>query len=109
MNERSFQFEFHAQVPDPQDALRGEAERRLRDLAAGHTDMIGASVAIEQLVHAETPHVYEARVVAYTKPENVAANEKGDTAMTALKGVLDALERQVREVRDLRGEPWKKP
>lgn len=104
-----FEFEFYAQVPDPERSLRAEAEDRLRELAAGHSGMIGASVAVEQLTHGETLHVYQARVVAYAKPDNVVAVEKGETAEKALKGALDAVERQVRDLRDRLGKPWQQP
>jgi ribosome-associated translation inhibitor RaiA len=104
-----FEFEFYAEVPDPEYALRAEAENRLRELAAGHSDMIGASVALEQPAHGETPYVYQARVVAYIRPDNVVAVEKGETAETALKGALGALDRQVRDLRDRLGKPWQQP
>lgn len=104
-----FKFEFYTQVPDPERSLRAEAEDRLRELAAGHSGMIGASVAVEQLTHGETLHVYQARVVAYAKPDNVVAVEKGETAEKALKGALDAVERQVRDLRDRLGKPWQQP
>jgi ribosome-associated translation inhibitor RaiA len=107
VEETAFDFEFHSEVPDPQDVLRSEARRRLSELAAERRDMVGASVTIEQLVKAETVYVYEASVVAYVRPENVAAVEKNDHVLSALKGALDAVERQVREIRDRRSEPWK--
>lgn len=109
MDTADFQFEFYREVPDPEYALRAESENRLRELAAGHSDMIGASVAVEQPAHGETPYVYQARVVAYIRPDNVVAVEKAETAETALKGALDALERQVRDLRDRLGKPWQQP
>jgi len=108
MDTDDFGFEFYSTVPDPAGSLREEARRRLSALAEGYTDMIGASVAIEELTQEETPHVYEARVVAYLRPDNIAAVEKSDSAIGALKGALDAAERQVRELRDKLSEPWKR-
>jgi ribosome-associated translation inhibitor RaiA len=104
-----FDFEFYSKVPDPGDALRRAAERRLWELAEGYEDMIGASVALEELTQEVTPHVFEARVVAYIKPDNIAAVEKSDSALGALKGALSAVERQVRELRSKLGHPWKRP
>jgi ribosome-associated translation inhibitor RaiA len=109
MNSTEFDFEFYSKVPDPGDSLRREAESRLWELAEGYYDMIGASVALEELTQEETPHVFEARVVAYIKPDNIAAIEKSDSALGALKGALSAVERQVREFRNKLGEPWKRP
>ncbi|MFN2129359.1 MAG: HPF/RaiA family ribosome-associated protein [Anaerolineae bacterium] len=99
-----FTFEFHTQVEHLGDAqkeeLRLEAERRLIDLAAGHSDLIGASLALRQLAHDRTPHAYEARVTGFVRPNNLAAVEKAGTAKAAIKGALDELERQVREKRE---------
>lgn len=104
-----FSFEFYSEVPELESELEVEAERRLRELAADRTDMIGASVAVEQPAEAETPYIYQARIVVYIKPENIAAVEKGETVETALKGALDAVERQVRERRDMLRKPWQQP
>jgi ribosome-associated translation inhibitor RaiA len=97
MNQPDFDFEF---IPHEETQLREEAAERFRELRHGHTDLTGASIAIEDLGHATTPHRYRARVVAYLRPDNMAATEKGETAEAALKSALDAIERQVREHRD---------
>ena len=89
------------------DELIIEADRKLRALAEGHSDMIGASVAIEELTGVETPHVYQARVVAYIRPNNIVAVEKRDSPESALKGAISAVERQVRELREKLGKSWK--
>jgi ribosome-associated translation inhibitor RaiA len=96
---KEFDFEFHTDgVGDP-DRLRDEAEPRLRELAEGHRDMTGASVSVREAARAETS-VFEARVVAYMKPKNVAGTEKAASPIGALKGALEAVERQVRKRRD---------
>jgi hypothetical protein len=104
-----FDFEFHSKVPDPDGALRSEAEQRLRALTGRHDDIIGASVAIEELTGETTPNRYEARVVVYMRPENQASVEKADTGEGALKGALSAVERQVRDFREKLRETWKQP
>jgi ribosome-associated translation inhibitor RaiA len=102
--ELDFTFEFHTDVEHLGDAqkeeLRLEAERRLMDLAAGHTDLIGASLALRQLEHDQTPHAYEARVIGFMRSNNLAAVEKAGTAKAAVKGALDELERQIRNKRE---------
>lgn len=103
-----FDFEFYSPVR-ALDGLRAEAERRLRKLAAGRRDMIGASVTVERPAHGETSFVYRARIVAYVKPENVAAVEKADSAEAALKAALSAVERQVRERRAMRRQSRRQP
>jgi hypothetical protein len=109
MSELDFQFEFQSEIPNLDNELIDEAEGRLRQLASEHSDMIGASVGLEELTGATTPHRYEARVVAYMRPDNVAAVEKGETAIVALKGALNAVERQVWERREKLGKPWQQP
>lgn len=105
-------FEFYSEdLPNPEleDDLWAEAWNRVQELARGHDDMIGASVAVERVEHRETAHVYRARLVGYIKPDNIVTVEKADSPMAALQQALDALERQVRQRREKRGEPWKKP
>lgn len=109
MDTTDFDVEFYSKVPDPEDELRLEAERRLEALRADHTDMIGASVALEQPAHGETVYLHQARVVVYIRPDNIVAVEKDETAEGALKGALKAVERQVRERREKLRQRWKQP
>lgn len=109
MENPNFDFEFYSELPNLSDDLRLKVQNRLKKLAGGKRDMTGASVAIEPIAHGETPHFYQARIVAYIKPENIVAVEKGENVEVALKGALDAVERQVRSRREKFGEPWKRP
>ena len=104
-----FYVEFQSEDLPDDSALRAEAERDLRSLADEAHDMVGASVAIERLGHGETPYLYRARVVAYVRPENIAAVERADSVRGALKGALAAIERQVRDKREKLGKPWEQP
>lgn len=111
MDELEFTVEFSSDLTNEamEINLFEEADKRLRDLAHGHTDLIGAAVTVRQVAHGKTPHLFEATVVAYIRPENIAATEKADNEMAALKGALVAVERQVREKRRKRKETWKQP
>ena len=108
-----FDFEFQNRLGDIgelEDKLYNEAETRLMKLTKGQTDITGASVVLEyEDEGAETPHVHRARVVTYTRPEYINGTEIADTAIAALKGALNAVERQVREKRDRLRETWKQP
>ena len=104
-----FTIEFQSEGQRIGQTLRDEAERRLRNLAKGHQDITGAAVAISLPAKTESGFIYKARVVAYVRPENLAGTEKADTIEGALKGALDAVERQVRKKREKLGEPWKRP
>jgi ribosome-associated translation inhibitor RaiA len=105
----TFEFEFHSKIEPLDPTLKAEAESRLRDLTKGHTDIVGASVGIDEVTGSETPHRYEARVVVYMRPDNVVAVEKDATARGALKEALSAVERQVRKLRERLRETWRQP
>jgi ribosome-associated translation inhibitor RaiA len=109
MDHNELPIEFDIVTPGLPDQMKQEVENRLQSLAKGHTDLIGASVTLDQPVHRETGFLYQARIVVYMRPENLYASEKLETGEGALKGALDAIERQVRERRDKLGEPWKRP
>lgn len=103
-----FAFEFHTNVPGA-DLLRTDVEAQLRDLAAGHKDLTGASVALEQPVQAESSYLYQARVVAYMRPANMVGVERHEMATAALRGAVEAVERQVRERRTRRKQSARRP
>ncbi len=110
MAAEDFDFQFHSDVPGTEDGLRSEAERRLRDLAKKHHDLIGAAVTLEEpAANRTSPFVYRARVVVFMRPDNIAGEEKADTPQAALKGALDAVTRQVREEREKLRTRWKQP
>jgi ribosome-associated translation inhibitor RaiA len=101
-------FRNEAALPEGTETeLVAEADRRLRALMDGHTDITGASVAVEELTGDATPHTYEARVVVSIRPHDVFAAEKHETVEGALNGALDGVERQVRENRTRLRETWK--
>lgn len=110
--ELEFAYEFHNMAGDLgemlEDRLKVEVETRLNKLSKGHTDLTGAAVALEKEdKQAITGSPIRARVVVYTRPENIAGVEVATDAMAALKGALTAVERQVREKRDKLRETWK--
>ncbi len=113
-NEKAYNFDFEFQnklgdVGDLEDKLRGEAETRLMKLARGHTDLTGASIIAESIDRtAQSPYWYRVRIVVYTRPEYLDATKEADTAISAMKGALDAIERQVREKREKLRERWKR-
>jgi ribosome-associated translation inhibitor RaiA len=106
MSRLDFHLEFYSEGKTLSDDLKDEAETRLQTLAADRNDMIGASVAVKELTGDETPHAYQARVVAYIRPENIVAVEKADVLEVALKGALEAVERQVHQRREKFQAQW---
>ncbi|MGD2164988.1 MAG: HPF/RaiA family ribosome-associated protein [Anaerolineae bacterium] len=105
-------FEFYGEdlpTAEAKEDLRAESWKRVQELATGHSDLIGASVAVERVEHHETPQAFRARIVGYMAPKDVVTKEKATKPMAALQQALDALERQVREEREKRRQPWEKP
>lgn len=89
--------------------LYTQAEDRLRSLAADHSDMVGAAINVRRPASGETAFLHEVTVVIYGRPEHIAATEKNTSPEQALKGALDAAERQVRQRRKKLKEHWKRP
>jgi hypothetical protein len=109
MSKLDFHLEFTTKVPHLRDQLLPETDERLQALREGHTDLIGAAITIEELTQNETPHLYRARVVVYIRPKNISGEEKAENPNLALKGALDAVERQVNERRAKLSQPWQQP
>jgi ribosome-associated translation inhibitor RaiA len=110
MDELDFTLEMNTELEDAaaEAGLFAEADNRLRALAADHDDLTGAAINLRQTARRETP-LLEATVVVYARPENIAATEKAETPEAALKGALEAVERQVRQQRDRLRERWAQP
>jgi ribosomal subunit interface protein len=109
MSQTDFSFEFLSEIDQPTEELRAEVEQNLRDLADDHTDIIGASVALEELTNEATPHRYRARIVVYMRPSDIAAVEKAPSPVTAIEEAMKSVERQIRETREKLRERWKQP
>lgn len=111
MDELDFTIEMTSDLTDKEleRALMAEAESELRKLASGHSDIRGAAVTVRQPGKKETPPLHEATVVVYARPENVVGKEKQDTPSGALKGALDAVEKQIRRKREMLREHWEQP
>mgnify|MGYP006303696047 FL=1 len=95
----TLEFRVESESVEPEEEMRREADRRLRELTYDHNDIVGAAVAVEELTGSETPHLYEARVVAYMRPNNLTVVEKASEALQALQNALSTMERRVREER----------
>lgn len=100
MTKTDFYVEFYTEVPYLGDEFKLEAERRLRELTKAHSDIVGASVALENIVEAETPYRYQVRIIVYKRPNDIVVVKKDSEPMAALGEALDALEREVRETRE---------
>jgi ribosome-associated translation inhibitor RaiA len=109
MTQSDFYVDFNSEVPNFDEALQQEVDQRLRELAEERNDIVGAAVAVTQPAKANSPFVYQARIVIYKRPEDLAAVKQADSINGAIKDALEAIERQVREQRKKLDEPWKRP
>lgn len=100
MGSSEFYVDFNIEVPDLGEAFVNEAQARLRSMADGHTDIVGAAVALEKPVKAETSYLHEVRIVLYKRPQYLTVTEQHADPMAALRRALDALEGQVQKSRD---------
>ncbi|MFO7942968.1 MAG: hypothetical protein R6U51_01490 [Anaerolineales bacterium] len=103
-NNVNLKIEFYSEISSVGDDVREEVRDRLEDLAVGHTDIIGASLAVEDIAGEEPPFLYEVRLVLYMRPENIAIVEKGETIRKTITDTLSATERLVRKERTRRKE-----
>ena len=111
MNEIDFTLELNSDdLPKTAEyKLFTEAEERLHRLAVGHTDLTGAAINVRRPTASESAFLHEVTVVIYGRPHHIAASEKDSNPYQALKGALDAAERQVRERRKKLKQLWKQP
>jgi ribosome-associated translation inhibitor RaiA len=95
-------IEYYNEVNDDPE-LFDEIDRRLRKLADGHQDIVGASVNIKPTDQGRDTET-DVSIVVYTSPHYTNATARNPQPIAAVKGALDHIERQVRETRaKLRG------
>ncbi len=101
-------IEFKSEGPQLSTEIQDEIENRIIKLAEDHTDITGAAVSITQPAESEIPFIVQARIIVYRRPKDVVATKKDESVQGALKGALEAVERQVREHRRKLSETWKR-
>jgi ribosome-associated translation inhibitor RaiA len=104
MGNSDFYVDTNIEVDGIGDEFVQEADRRLREMAQGHKDIVGAAVALEKVVKAETAFLYEVRIVLYKKPQYLRASEQHAEPIVALRTALEALEGQVLKSREKQRE-----
>lgn len=109
MSELDFYIDFNIETPEViGEAILGEADRRLRALTENRTDLIGAAVALEDIAGVEDSYLYQARIVVYMRPKQIASVAKNENPRFAIKDALTDLERKVRESRTRLKETWQR-
>jgi ribosome-associated translation inhibitor RaiA len=104
MDSASFPIEFNNEIDDVKKSENKHytlAVNRLSKLAEGHNDISGGVVNLKQPAKGhQTAYIYEVTIIVYMGSDNIAATEKGENFQSTLDGALDAVERQVRELRE---------
>lgn len=100
MGRENFYIDFNIEVPNMDEDFTIEADRELRDLAAQHSDIVGAAVSLESIVEGERPYLYQVRIVVYKRPQYMAVVEKNAIPMDALRDALTAIQERVRTSRE---------
>lgn len=100
MGSSDFYVDYNIEVSEVNDNFKRETELRLQDLAADHSDIIGAAVAVEKVADTQTYDVYRVRIVVYKRPQDIAVAKQDPDPMVALRDALDVLEEQVRSSRE---------
>jgi ribosome-associated translation inhibitor RaiA len=100
MGSSDFYIDYNIDVSGVGDEFKRETEQRLRVLAADHTDIIGAAVALEKTVDTQSYDLFRVRIVVYKRPQDIVVTKEDEEPMLTLRQALDALERQVRSSRE---------
>lgn len=99
MGSSDFYIDYNIEVPEAGEEFKRETEQRLQELAASHSDIIGAAVALEKNADTETFDLYRVRIVVYKRPQDIVVTKQDADPMVTLRQALDALEEQVRKSR----------
>jgi ribosome-associated translation inhibitor RaiA len=100
MGSSDFYIDYNIEVADVSDQFKRETEQRMRELAAAHSDMVGAAVALEKVADTQTYDVHRVRIVVYKRPQDIVVSKQDPDPMVALREALDTLEEQIRESRE---------
>ena len=103
MRKANFPIEFNNEIDEikkSENEFYSLAVDRLSILAEGHKDISGAAVNFKQPAKEhQTAFINEVTIVVYMGSDHIAATEKGEQLQSTLGGALDAVERQVHELR----------
>lgn len=104
MGSSDFYIDYNIEVTDVGDEFQQGTERRLRDLASAHSDMVGAALALEKVADTQNYDIYRVRIVIYKRPQDVVVTKQDADPMMTLRDALDTLEDQIRTSREKLGQ-----
>ena len=100
MGSPDFYIDYNVEVPAIRDEFQRETEQRLTELAASHSDIVGAAVSLEKVADTTTHDVHRVRILIYKRPQDIVVTKQDPSPLVALRDALDALEDQVRASRE---------
>jgi ribosome-associated translation inhibitor RaiA len=100
MGNSDFYIDYNIDVNNVSDRFKSETEQHLRKLAAAHSDIVGAAVAVEKVADTQTYDMHRVRIVVYKRPQDVVVTTQDPDPMIALREVLETLEEQIRTSRE---------
>lgn len=104
-----FHVDYNIETPKVIDEkILDEVEFRLRALRGDRTDIVGAAVSLEDIAGVERSYLYQARIVVYMRPKQIASVAKNEHPRFALKDALTDLERKVGDYRTRLKETWQR-
>lgn len=111
IKELDFTLEFNSdtELGTQEDILYDVIYNELKPLAEERHDIVGAAATLRRHGDGFSAHAYEATIVAYVRPSNIAATKKADSPEVAVEEALEALVRQIRQKRQKLGKPWEQP
>jgi ribosome-associated translation inhibitor RaiA len=100
MGSSDFYIDYNIEVSDVGDEFKRETEQRLGELAASHSDIVGAAVALEKVADTQSYDVYRVRILLYKRPQDIVVTDEGPDPMVTLREALQTIEEQVRASRE---------
>jgi hypothetical protein len=97
MSSTNFYIDFESDVPEFDDEFKIAAGMRLRGLAVAHHELDHARVGVTKLREGRGPAQFQASVVVYARPGEMAATKKDYRIVEALDEALAEIEQQIHE------------
>ena len=93
------EIEFHLDNLKISKQLEEKVRNRYAHWKHGHHDITSAYFSLKQLSGKKSVHEYEAKIVLYHRPENIVAAFRASTIPESITGIVQKMDRQVRESR----------
>jgi hypothetical protein len=97
MRSTDFYVSFESDVPEFDERFRNAAKMRLQGLAVPHHEIDHATVALTRAKEGREPAQFQAHVVVYTRPHDIAVTKQDYRLVEAIDQALAEVERLIHE------------